>query len=103
MNYKRAWKCHKCPQNSGENGCPCWVELFAINHATGQQEPKKSCLFQALPFLLTEVIKASNRPAAAMESMRNEIMKGLHALVMTNLQSTLEVSDTHLLSSEDLK
>lgn len=46
------------------------------NAQTGQ-EKVVNCSFQALMPALVEVIKASNRPAAAVESTRNEIARGL--------------------------
>lgn len=83
MNYKNAWKCHKCPQNCTEKGCPAWVEFMATTVATGAQELKKMCIFQALPVFLTHVIQASNRPAAAIENMRNNIVESI-MLAATN-------------------
>ena len=35
----------------------------------------ESCGYEQLPQYLTEVVKASNRPAAAVESLRNELVK----------------------------
>lgn len=76
MRYKNAWNCKRCPQSNGENGCPAFVEYQQENPVTGETRTAKECLFQALPVFLVEVIKASNRPAAAVESTRNEIAKG---------------------------
>lgn len=75
--YKRAFKCAKCPRNNTEDGCPAWTEFMVHSVATGEDTMHRQCIFQALPVLLTHVIKASNRPAAAIESTRNEIAKGL--------------------------
>ena len=73
MNYKRAFQCKKCPQSNEEDGCPMWWEYMATNIQSGEEVLKKCCGYQALPMFLTEVIKASNRPAAEMGSMRNEL------------------------------
>ena len=64
-----------CPEST--KGCPCWVELIMENTQTGESRVDKDCLFRKLPALMVEVIKASNRPAAAIESTRNEMIKGL--------------------------
>lgn len=77
MVYKNAWNCRKCPQRNDESGCPAWVEYMQENTATGEQRLRKECLFQALPVFMIETIKAANRPAAAMESTRNELAQQL--------------------------
>lgn len=76
MNYKHSMDCRHCPQNNTENGCPCWCEVVWTNLQTGEEKIIKNCLFQMLPEMLVEVIKASNRPSAAIESTRNEIVNG---------------------------
>ena len=73
MNYKNAMNCKKCPESNGENGCPCWTEIIMENSGTGEVKSVKNCLFQQLPMLMVEVIKASNRPAAEIGAMRGEI------------------------------
>lgn len=45
------------------------------NIVTGEEKLTKMCGFQAMPIFLTEVIKASNRPAAAINDMRNNLVK----------------------------
>lgn len=81
MNYRNAWNCRKCPGRNDEQGCPAWIEYMQENVATGEQRLNKECLFQALPVFMIEVVKASNRPAAAVESMRNEVASGFGRLV----------------------
>ena len=78
--YKNAFKCSKCPQSNGQDGCPAWVEIMQTNTATGEERLHKDCLFQQLPHLMVEVVKASNRPAAAVEEARNEIANGFNQL-----------------------
>lgn len=81
MNYRNAWNCKKCPERNDAQGCPAWIEYMQEHVGTGEQRLSKECLFQALPVFLVEVIKASNRPAAAAESTRNEIVNGFAALI----------------------
>jgi hypothetical protein len=81
MNYRNAHNCRKCPQRNDADGCPDWWEWAETNPATGEDRIQKMCGRQALPKFLVEVIKASNRPAAAVESTRNEIVKGFVALI----------------------
>lgn len=80
MTYRGAWKCNRCPQSNGRDGCPAWVEYAETNGLTNEVRATKECLFQALPKFLTHTIAAANRPAAAAESFRNELATGLAAL-----------------------
>ena len=69
-----------CPQNNDPargNYCPAWWESLVTNVMTGEERVNKSCGWQQLPVFLIEVVKASNRPAAAIESTRNEIAAGM--------------------------
>ena len=69
-----------CPQNNDPargNYCPIWWEASLVNVQTGETALRKECGWSLLPVFLIEVIKASNRPAAAIESTRNEIAEGL--------------------------
>ena len=75
MNYKNAFECKDCPES--EKGCPCWTEIIETNLQSGEERITKDCLYKLLPRLMVEVIKASNRPAAAVESMRNSLVANL--------------------------
>lgn len=57
---------------------------MATHVGQSQSELKKMCGYQALPIFLTEIISASNRPAAAIESMRDETVNAIrnHSLAM---------------------
>jgi hypothetical protein len=57
-----------------------WWEYMMTNPQTGEEKIEKQCGYSALPVFLTEVIKASNRPASAIEGMRNDVVKAVHAL-----------------------
>lgn len=54
-----------------------WWEFVAQDTETGKDVVQKQCGYSALPVFLVEVVKASNRPAAAVESTRNEISQQL--------------------------
>jgi hypothetical protein len=54
--------------------------VLETNAATGEERAVRGCFYQVMPRLMVEVIKASNRPAAAIESTRNEIVIGLARL-----------------------
>ena len=69
-NYKNAFKCKKCPQSNGENGCPMWWEFMAFEIGSSKEELKKMCGYQALPIFLIETVRASNRPAAELGALR---------------------------------
>lgn len=66
----------ECPKTNNPDAkyyCPAWSEgVIWTNTQTGE-EKVLHCSIQALMPAMVEVIKASNRPAAAVESMRNEL------------------------------
>mgnify|MGYP000736351240 CR=1 FL=1 len=68
-----------CPRNNDpEKGayCPAWTEYTETNHQTGEDRIQKECMFTAMPKFMAHTLAAANRPAAAIESTRNEIAKG---------------------------
>lgn len=73
-----------CPRNNDSqlgSYCPVWVEYIQTEINTGEERVVKECGYQANLKFLIEVLKASNRPAAAIESTRNEIAKGFTEIV----------------------
>ncbi len=74
--FKHAFECKKCPKRNDIEGCPAWWEVVYTNPASGETRLEKNCGWSQLPKMIVEVIKASNRPAAAVESCRNEIAMG---------------------------
>lgn len=84
MNHTAAFQCAACPRNNDPKAgpsCPAWWEWASENVGTGEARIEKMCGLTAAPIFLTEVIKASNRPAAAIESTRNEIAQGFSKVV----------------------
>lgn len=69
-----------CPRNNDpEKGkyCPAWTEYMETNQSTQEERLQKECLFTAMPKFMIHTLQAANRPAAAVESMRNEMAEGL--------------------------
>lgn len=77
MGFKHAFDCKR--YGKGPCDCPCWVEMLEKNER-GDERITKDCQFVLAPRMWVEVIRASNRPAAAVESTRNEIAKGFQSL-----------------------
>lgn len=75
MAYKKAFQCKKCPESNSENGCPMWWELMMDNVQSGESKLVKACGYTLMPVVLSHVVAASNRPAAAIESLRNAVLK----------------------------
>ena len=90
MKYKNAWKCQRCPESNNEQGCPAWIELIETHMETGQERINRNCLFQMMPHLMVELIKASNRPAAEMSAMRGEVINKVQQLTTVVSQKMLE-------------
>lgn len=58
--------CHKCP---------LWVKVHGRNPNTGEDVDDWRCSFAWLPMMLIENAQQSRQAGAAVESMRNEIVK----------------------------
>lgn len=106
MDHRAAFQCQQCPRNNDPargRSCPAWWEWTAENVTNGETKIVRMCGWQAMPQFLTEVIKASNRPAAAVESTRNEIAAGLGrmATALERRMEQLERHETRLLTSPD--
>ena len=80
MTYRNAFNCKRCPQSNDDRGCPVWWETV-WEAPSGETRTIRSCGFTQIPLYLTEVIKASNRPAAAVEGVRNETAEGFERIV----------------------
>ena len=68
-----------CPRNNDPaNGayCPAWTEYVETNEQTGEERIQRECTFTALPKFLVHTARAANRPAAAIETARNELVEG---------------------------
>lgn len=78
--YRNAMNCKKCPGTNDENGCPWWTEYFETNVVTQEVRTEKGCMGQLFPKMMMHVISASNRPAAAIESVRNVIFDGFNGV-----------------------
>ena len=52
------------------------------NNQTGDLQPRSDCMFNLMPVLMVEVIKASNRPAAEISAMRNDIVEKVKEAVL---------------------
>ena len=77
--------CEKCPHRRDKHGCPCWIGpeagLMETHVQTGEQRQLTGCFYQVIPKVLCHVVAAANRPAAAMESLRNELVGAIGAAV----------------------
>lgn len=76
--------CKKCVQYPGEKyTCPAWIGAEAgymeTNVQTGEDRLVTGCFYQVMPKLMIHVVKASNRPAAAMQDLRNKLATAMEA------------------------
>lgn len=90
--------CERCPHRYRKAGCPCWITEkhgFLETHIqTGEQRIVTGCFYEVMPKLMMHVVQAANRPAAAVESTRNEIVRGFDAIDerMRDLPSRLQLA-----------
>ncbi|RLD23216.1 MAG: hypothetical protein DRI71_05870 [Bacteroidetes bacterium] len=83
MNYKNANKCHKCPQNNTEKGCPHWMEI-TMTSDTGEFKTDKACGHVLMPKLLIMTVNAANRTTEQASGIQNEITNGFKILAASN-------------------
>jgi len=81
MNYKKAFKCSKCPESNGELGCPVWWEVVLKNDETGEMKITKNCGFQILPEMMALVSTNSLHSVAASYDMRNKVIKNAGKII----------------------
>lgn len=70
----------ECPRTNDPTAkvfCPAWSEGIVWTNPQSGEQRVKNCSFDVLMPALVQVIAASNRPAAAIESVRNELAVGL--------------------------
>lgn len=94
MRKKRHPKtCAKCPHAFRAEGCPLWIDaengFMETNVQTGETRILEGCFPQVFPKIMAHVVRAANRPAAALESWRNEMVNGFAQIGQTMTQ-TLE-------------
>ena len=74
--------CKHCPH---PDGCPAWIGpehgFMETNVQTGDDRLVTGCFYQVIPKLMIHVVKAANRPAAAMQSFRNDVVAGLAQMI----------------------
>jgi len=75
-NWKDAFNCKKCAKKE-RTDCPCYLEWIEENNVTGEKRIRKGCLFQILPELLIQNTKVADGVHAALNSLRNNIIKAL--------------------------
>lgn len=105
MSYSHAFHCSACPETNSPKGCPAWVELVLTN-PSGDTKIEKSCVLQQLPMLMVEVIKASNRPAAAIESVRenlNTVLQAGFSALNTSIQQAVQDPVQNMMTYQTLK
>lgn len=71
--YSNAFKCKKCPQAPGPDGCPMWWEVVYTNVQSGEQVLKCGCGYVLLPLFLVENLKSGYQAAETAQRFRNEI------------------------------
>ena len=67
-----------CPFLRGpckKHGCELYVQILGTNPQTGKDVSEWGCSFALTPLLTIEVAQQARQTAAAVESMRNEIIK----------------------------
>lgn len=85
MAYTNPHTCAKCPHRHSKLGCPVWVEAengFIETNDQGEMRTVQGCFYQVIPKLMVHVVKASNRPAAVLQEMRNETAQAMNQIAL---------------------
>jgi len=69
--------------------CAWWTHLRGMNPQTGQEIDKEECAIATLPILLVENSRQQYSTGAAVESFRNEMVKGNDLLASALLERPL--------------
>lgn len=80
----------KCPESTE---CPCWQELVFENAQTGETKLEKDCLFRVFPKIMIEVLRASNRPAASIDMLRDEVNTGVSKAIGAMLTASHRIAE----------
>jgi len=58
-------------------GCPCWIRpqhgFIETNEISHEERVVTGCFYEVMPKLMVHVIKASNRPGAAMDKLTTKV------------------------------
>lgn len=86
--------CPECPYRFYARGCPNWIGVefgfIESNVLTGEERVVTGCFPKLMPKLMRYVVISANRPAAAMESLRNYMIKGFRLLAGKEMRDNFE-------------
>lgn len=85
MTYAKAWKCHRCPESNGAQGCPLWWEYQAEN---GKQVRGCGMSQKVLLPLLGASIQSSLTAAASADKAAN-VASGANGAAMSGMALVL--------------
>jgi len=86
----------KCPK------CDWYIDLHGTNPNTGEQINNKMCAIVAMPILAIELRKSLDGIHAAVNSERNENVRGFQAVSDTFMAAAKAASGRRELETEDL-
>ena len=69
-----------CPLGHTCDSCLWNIQMGGQHPQTGQEIDQKQCAVQWIPLLLIEVSRQTHSAGAAIESFRNEVVRGQDAL-----------------------
>jgi hypothetical protein len=97
MRFKKAFKCSRCPENNGENGCPMWWEMILKNSDTDETKITKACGFTQLPQMLALISTDTMHSVAASYDMRNKVIKNIGKVIFAiNEKMNLEFKEEEI-------
>ena len=91
MQRPQATFCPLIKSRCKQFDCLFWIQLRGTHPQTGQEVDDYDCAVRWLPILLIENAKETRQGAAAVESFRNELVKGLSQLPTARSRPALVV------------
>ena len=76
MKLKQGKYCPLIKKDCIEMKCAWFTQMRGINPNTGEPVDEWGCAVAWMPFMAVEIAQKSNQTGAAVESFRNEVVKG---------------------------
>ncbi len=72
---------HKALCRSHYMNCPKWIQVVGVNPNDGMQVNEWACADTWMPILMIENSQQQRQTAAAVESFRNDLVRGMQQVV----------------------
>lgn len=96
MKIEQGTFCPLIKENCIQFKCAFWTHLRGADPQTGQEIDEYDCAIKWLPILLIEGAKETKQGAAAIESFRNEMVRGQKEYITTVEQTMKQLQNNDI-------